>query len=99
MYVAPVLGDAADSPLPLVVDLDRTLLKTDTLIEQFLELLFRSPVVAAQALASISQGKAGFKRRVIDGAPINVGGLIFGSGALLLRLWLSGPDQSRLQQI
>lgn len=77
MSVSPVLEDVAGPLLPLIVDLDRTLLKTDTLIEQFLELLFSSPVAAVRALASISQGRAGFKRRVIDGAPLNVDGLVF----------------------
>jgi 4-hydroxybenzoate polyprenyltransferase len=73
----PALEEVAGSPIPLIVDLDRTLLKTDTLVEQFLQLLFRSPMAAMRALASISEGKAGFKRQVIEGAPLNVQGLVF----------------------
>ena len=77
MNVAPVVEEAAGQALPLIVDLDRTLLKTDTLVEQFLELLFSSPVAAVRAVASISGGKAGFKRQVIDGAPLNIERLAF----------------------
>ncbi|WP_157289008.1 UbiA family prenyltransferase [Devosia marina] len=77
MTVAPALNEVAGLPLPLIVDLDRTLLKTDTLIEQFVQLLFRSPMDALVALASIASGKAVFKRQVIDGAPVNVQALAF----------------------
>lgn len=61
--------------LPLVVDLDRTLLKTDTLIEQFLELLLKAPWRAVNALWRLRKGKAAFKRAVIDSAPIDANGL------------------------
>jgi len=77
VIVSPVVEEAAGQALPLIVDLDRTLLKTDTLVEQFLELLFSSPVAAVRAVASISGGKAGFKRQVIDGAPLNIERLAF----------------------
>lgn len=56
---------------PLIVDLDRTLLKTDTLIEQFLVLLIKAPRAALRSLLALRQGKASFKRAIIDDAPLD----------------------------
>ena len=52
--------------LPLVVDLDFTLLRTDSLWEQFIALLFRKPLAALAALAALPAGRARFKARVVD---------------------------------
>ncbi|QOG07127.1 UbiA family prenyltransferase [Aureimonas sp. OT7] len=60
---------------PLIIDLDRTMLKTDTLIEQFLILLIRAPHLALRALLSLRHGKAAFKAAIVDHAPINVDAL------------------------
>ena len=49
---------------PLVVDLDLTLLRTDSLWEQFLALLFRRPWAAVLALGALGGGKARFKARL-----------------------------------
>lgn len=68
--------------LPLIVDLDRTLLKTDTLVEQFLVVLFSAPVVALRALQKLRTGKAAFKAAVIDAAPIDVDTLVLNQDLL-----------------
>lgn len=52
------------SSTPLVVDLDFTLLRTDSLWEQFVALLFHKPLAAIGALASLLAGPAQFKARL-----------------------------------
>src|ERR1700749_4918516 len=50
--------------LPLVVDLDFTLLRTASLWEQFTALVFRKPLDAVRALMSLPAGRARFKARL-----------------------------------
>ena len=47
--------------LPLVVDLDDTLLRTDTLYESFAAVLFKKPLSAARALVELRRGRPAFK--------------------------------------
>ncbi|RJF70780.1 UbiA family prenyltransferase [Rhodopseudomonas palustris] len=58
--------------LPLVVDLDDTLLKVDTLYEQFASGLLTRPWAAIGALLALSGGKAAFKRRLSGLANVDV---------------------------
>jgi 4-hydroxybenzoate polyprenyltransferase len=51
-----------DIRIPLVVDLDGTLILTDTLYESFARLIFRDPVSAVQGLLLIAKGPAAVKR-------------------------------------
>lgn len=55
--------------LPLVVDLDRTLLATDSLHEQAVRLLFSDPVELARALTALPAGRAAAKRAIADAMP------------------------------
>ncbi|MTW15285.1 UbiA family prenyltransferase [Rhodoplanes serenus] len=64
-------GLAADPALPLVVDLDGTLLLGDSLVECFAVLLFRKPLAAAGALRRIGD-RAAFKRRLAGDALLDV---------------------------
>ena len=57
--------------LPLAVDLDGTLLATDTLHEGLVEALLRSPTAFPGLLRSLPEGRAAFKRRVSRQAPAN----------------------------
>lgn len=57
--------------LPLCVDLDGTLLRTDTLHEAFLRLLRRDPLKALAALPTLARGKAALKRRVTAAAGLD----------------------------
>lgn len=52
-----------DTSIPLVVDLDGTLLLTDSLVETFSCLMFRRPLAACASLFSIGN-RAAFKRRL-----------------------------------
>lgn len=59
-------GDEAEV-LPLVVDMDGTLLRTDTLYESFIAVIFSRPVDAFAASASLfTGGVAAYKRRLAD---------------------------------
>lgn len=58
---------AADAPvrtLPLVVDLDDTLLRTDTLYESLAAGLFRKPVATLRAVSQLQNGRAAMKRAI-----------------------------------
>ncbi len=68
--VAPAAGRAA-SPLPLAVDLDGTLLATDTLHEGLVAALLRDPASVPGLLMALPKGRAAFKRRVSRAAPAN----------------------------
>ncbi|MCS6921110.1 MAG: UbiA family prenyltransferase [Elioraea sp.] len=62
-----MLGDAAR--LPLCVDLDGTLLRTDTLVEGVVRLGLGRRL--AQALVALARGRAAFKAAVAEGAPLD----------------------------
>ena len=55
---------AASAPLPLAVDLDGTLVATDTLHEGLVAALMHAPTSVPSLLRSLPQGRAAFKRRV-----------------------------------
>src|SRR6266700_1340190 len=52
--------------IPLVVDMDGTLIKADTLHEAYVQLLSRHPLQALRALLMLKQGRAAFKAAVAD---------------------------------
>ncbi len=56
---------ASDRPA-LVVDLDETLIKTDTLHETLLRIAVRNPLEIVRLVPRLREGKAGFKRHVAD---------------------------------
>src|SRR5690348_6415559 len=56
--------------VPLIVDLDGTILLTDSLQESFVRLLFRNPMAALGSLASLPLGRGAFKRRVNRHRPL-----------------------------
>ncbi|WP_459773765.1 UbiA family prenyltransferase [Asaia astilbis] len=62
---------------PLVVDLDRTLVLTDTLVEHFLLLFLRSPWQAILCLFQLIKGKAAFKEAVAESVDLYRGALLF----------------------
>jgi len=55
-----------DIGIPLVVDLDQTLVLTDTLHEGFARLLFSKPLSALASLLSILKGRASFRARIAE---------------------------------
>jgi 4-hydroxybenzoate polyprenyltransferase/phosphoserine phosphatase len=61
--------------LPLVVDLDGTLLKVDTLYELFASAFFAKPVQTLLSLLALRNGRAAFKRQLSSLASLNVASL------------------------
>jgi len=61
--------------IPLVVDLDGTLLKVDSLHEAFVDLSTKKPLHALRALLALRQGRAAFKASVADHVTPQVGTL------------------------
>jgi len=59
-------GHATGADVPLVVDMDGTLLKVDSLHETFVQSLAKQPLHAIAALATIMNGRAAFKKAVAD---------------------------------
>jgi len=57
---------------PLCVDLDGTLVKSDTLVDSLLLLVRSQPLEAARAPLWLSKGKAGFKREVVSRVQLDV---------------------------
>jgi 4-hydroxybenzoate polyprenyltransferase/phosphoserine phosphatase len=70
--------------LPLVVDLDHTLILTDSLVEQLLDVLFRRPTSLPGLLAGLKDGRAAFKARVSDIAELDCQTLPFNDAVLEL---------------
>ena len=68
MDVAPHMDERT---IPLVVDVDGTLLKTDLLAESFRALLLSKPLQALRALGSI-RSRAAFKRRVAQAVTLDL---------------------------
>ena len=62
----------AASSLPLCVDLDGTLVKSDTLLDTVLVLARQHPTAVLKFPAWVAQGKAAFKRKVSSLAEIDV---------------------------
>lgn len=69
-------GEAANDAIgssepPLCIDLDGTLVRTDTLHEQYLNALVRRPLAALLVVLLLFRGKAAFKRGLSQICPIN----------------------------
>lgn len=56
----------AASDVPLIVDLDGTLIKIDTLHEALVQLFSRKPVQGLRALVMLTRGRATFKAAIAD---------------------------------
>jgi hypothetical protein len=82
-----------EPPSPLIVDLDGTLVLTDTLHEAFLALLRANPWLAFKALFSIPKGRAKFKERVAAVTPLELARLPYNSD---LVLYLRSQSHRRL---
>jgi 4-hydroxybenzoate polyprenyltransferase len=62
---------------PLAVDLDRTLIRSDSLVEHFLQNLFHRPRKALRAILTLRKGKAAFKRAVTLAVRLDSSHLLF----------------------
>ncbi|MFO1147004.1 MAG: UbiA family prenyltransferase [Alsobacter sp.] len=68
--------------IPLVVDLDGTLIRSDLLVESYLTLLGTDPLAALATLRSLKDGKAALKSRIADQALVEVERLPFNQDVL-----------------
>ena len=80
--------------LPLCVDLDGTLCRSDTLFEAFLSLLKQQPLALLLAPFWLLGGRAAFKQKVAAGAELNVAALPWRQDLLD---WLRGEKASGRQ--
>ncbi len=69
---------------PLVLDLDGTLLRTDTLAETLLRLVATDPLALAEAAATLRQGRAAFKRHVAAAQALDAATLVYHEEVLAL---------------
>ena len=69
----------AEAARPLVVDVDGTLIRSDLLIESFLDLLARNPFRAFAALPQLLSGKAALKSALAAGTELDCATLPFNS--------------------
>ncbi len=68
----PELPGDASTDLPLCVDLDGTLVKSDTLLDAVLLLIRQQPASTLHWLSWLKKGKAGFKREITTRAIVEV---------------------------
>ena len=80
-----------DSQVPLVVDLDGTFCRTDTLHEALLTGLVRHPLDVFLWPGWLRDGRAGFKARVADRGIVAAEDLPFNAAVLEWVGWVSCP--------
>lgn len=68
--------------VPIVVDVDGTLLRTDLLLESFFSLLSRAPLKTLHAFAGLPRGRAELKLRLADAAVVAIETLPFNADVL-----------------
>lgn len=68
----PVPSQAVDSPLPLCVDLDGTLVRSDTLIDSTLALARQHPLLLLKLPGWLGEGKAALKRHITQSVELDV---------------------------
>lgn len=83
---APAVEAASPAvvPRPLAVDLDQTLVRTDTLHEALLALAFRRPAGLVGAFLALRHGRAAFKSAVMERAPLDFSALPYDDAVLQL---------------
>ena len=77
-------GDPGHSPLPLCVDLDGTLLRSDLLVEALVSLLRRNPFAIFRVAALLFRGRAAVKAFLATAVPIDVTQLPVSDALLML---------------
>ncbi len=69
---------------PLVLDLDGTLLRTDTLVESILRLASGDPLKLLAAAPSLLRGRAPFKHRIAESVTLDPATLVYNQDVLAL---------------
>lgn len=70
--------------VPLVIDLDGTVVRTDTLIEALLRLAATRPLLFLMLLPVLLQGRAAFKRRVAEAVQLDPAMLVYNEDVVAL---------------
>ncbi|MFK8252632.1 UbiA family prenyltransferase [Ancylobacter terrae] len=84
MGVAATPADSAAAPLPLVVDLDGTLVRSDLLVESAFAYLGANPLRVFRLPGLLSQGKAVLKAAIAAQTPLDVTDLPYDERVLAL---------------
>ena len=79
---APQSTLSCDIDVPLIVDLDGTLLATDTLVEELVQIAATKPLKLPGLLAGLLRGRAYFKRAVHGAAALDVNYMPIRQGVL-----------------
>ncbi len=82
MTVRTATTESADLGHPLCVDLDGTLVKSDTLLDSFCQLLRRDPLEAWRAPLWLAKGRANLKNEVNRRAPLDATRLPYNASLL-----------------
>lgn len=94
-----------DDDVPLVVDLDGTLLRSDMLVETFSALLSAKPLAALAAVAALRRGKAALKAQIGRDAALDLPALPWNEPLIELvtaaraqgrRIYLASASDSRI---
>ncbi len=75
-------ADQTEDAVPLALDLDGTVSRTDTLIESALQLLAHNPLAFAAALPGVAAGPAAFKHRIAEVAALDPACLVYNQDVL-----------------
>lgn len=78
------MNEIDDAPIPLCVDLDGTLVRTDMLFETFLLLAKTSPLSLASLPGWLMKGKASLKHRIAERVTIDAASLPYRTDVLVL---------------
>src|SRR6185437_15326974 len=92
----PIPASGAVSPPVLCVDLDGTLVKSDTLVDSTLALVRQHPAAILQIPRWLAQGKAALKRHITSAVQLDVDHLPYNRELLqyIEQQQATGPDLS-----
>jgi len=72
----------SDHPIPVVVDLDDTLVRTDTLLEQLVVIIFKRPNRLPHVAGALLRGRASLKRHIAETVTLDFQTLPYNEGVL-----------------
>ena len=72
----------SDQPIPVVVDLDDTLVRTDTLLEQLVFIIFKRPGRLPHVAVALLRGRASLKRHIAETVTLDCQTLPYNEGVL-----------------
>ena len=79
-----ILQAGENSSVPLILDLDGTIVRTDTLIEALIRLVAAHPLLFLSLLPALLRSRAAFKRRVAEAARLDPATLVYNEDVVAL---------------